>query len=62
MLIKDGIEEKRIHVIGLGYTSEFYISDKKEDGTLDEAVAPLNRTVKLIDMKSDIADRLLSNG
>ena len=61
LLIKDGIEEKRIHVIGLGYTSEFYISDKKEDGALDEAVAPLNRTVKLIDMKSDIADRLLSN-
>lgn len=61
LLMKEGINEERIHVIGLGYSSEFYISDRNEDGTLDESVAPSNRTVKLIDMSSSIAERLCTN-
>lgn len=58
-----GIEPARVQSAGVGYSfSEFYTFDQTPDGNLDEAVAPVNRSVKMVDLNSDTASRILSMG
>lgn len=54
-----GINKNRLTPVGVGYNSEFYIYDLTADGKLDENVAPVNRSVKLIDLNSSISRRIL---
>lgn len=62
LLINDfGIDKSRIQAVGVGYSfDEFYTYDQTPDGNLDDAIAPVNRSVKLVDLSSDTADRILS--
>lgn len=59
LLEEAGIAQGRITVVGLGYSSEFYIPDRNEDGSLNGEICPLNRTVRLMDLNSETAARLL---
>lgn len=60
LLTELGIDQARLTAVGLGYNSEFYTYDQTPDGNLDEEIAPLNRSVKLVDLNSDTAARILS--
>ena len=62
LLINDfGIDKTRVQAAGVGYSfDEFYTYDQTPDGNLDDAIAPVNRSVKLVDLNSDTADRILS--
>lgn len=62
LLINDlGIDKARLQAIGLGYSfDEFYTYDQTPDGGLDETIAPVNRSVKLVALNSDTASRILS--
>ena len=63
LLIDSGISGDRLIAVGVGYSfSDFYTYDQTENGELDESVAPMNRTVKIMDLHSDTANRVLSNG
>lgn len=56
-----GISKSRLKSVGVGYScSEFYTYDQTPDGKLDEKVAPLNRSVKMVDLNTDTAFRILS--
>ena len=48
LLTKQGISSDRIETLGVGFESKWYIDDHLPDGDLDETVAPLNRTVKVL--------------
>lgn len=48
LLTKQGILSDRIETLGVGYESKWYIDDHLPDGCLDENIAPLNRTVKVL--------------
>ena len=48
LLTKQGISSDRIETIGVGYESKWYIDDHLPDGGVDENIAPLNRTVKVL--------------
>lgn len=55
-----GIEPERVRSVGVGYNfPDFYTYDQTTDGNLDETVAPVNRTVKMVDLNSDTASRIL---
>ncbi len=56
-----GIDESRVHILGCGYSSLLYIPDRTSIGLLDESVAPLNRSVKLVDYRSDLALQILES-
>ena len=61
LLIESGIAEDRLCAAGVGYSfSDFYTYDQTENGDLDESIAPLNRTVKIMDLHSDTAERVLA--
>lgn len=62
LLIDDlGIDQPRVQPVGVGYSFEdFYTYDQTPDGDLDEAIAPVNRSVKLVDLNSNTAARILS--
>lgn len=60
LLAEQGIDPSRLTALGLGYDHEFYIWDQTPEGELDDAIAPLNRTVKLLPLDSDTAARLLA--
>ena len=62
LLINDfGIDKSRVQAAGVGYSfDDFYTYDQTPDGELDEAIAPSNRSVKLINLDSDTASRILS--
>ena len=60
LLISHGISPDRLTVLGLGYESEFYLWDQTPDGELDEALASVNRSVKLVDPTSEIGLRILA--
>ena len=60
LLGEAGIEANRVHTVGLGFENDFYIDDQKEDGTLDESVAPHNRSTKITSLDSSTAKRILS--
>lgn len=47
-LVKQGISSDRIETLGVGFESKWYIDDHLPDGTLDETIAPMNRTVKVL--------------
>ena len=53
-----GIEAGRVSILGCGYSSMLYIPDGNTDGKLDETVAPLNRSVKLLDLNSEMAESI----
>lgn len=56
-----GIDPSRIQSAGVGYSfAEFYTYDQTPEGELDQTIAPVNRSVKLLDLKSDTAARILS--
>lgn len=61
LLINDfGIDKSRVQATGVGYSfDDFYTYDQTPDGELDEAIAPSNRSVKLINLDSDTASRIL---
>ena len=62
LLISSGISGDRLIAVGVGYSfSDFYTYDQTENGELNESVAPMNRTVKIMDLHSDTANRVLSN-
>ena len=61
LLIESGIAGNRLSVAGVGYSfSDFYTYDQTEGGKLDETIAPLNRTVKIMDLHSDTAGKVLA--
>lgn len=62
LLIDDfGIDQSRVQAVGVGYSFEgFYTYDQTPDGNLDDAIAPVNRSVKLVDLNSNTAARILS--
>lgn len=62
LLTKDfGIDNSRVQAVGVGYSfDEFYTYDQTPDGNLDDEIAPTNRSVKLVDLNSDTAARILS--
>ena len=56
-----GIDQSRLKATGVGYSfDEFYTYDQTPDGNLDDNIAPLNRSVKLVDLNSDTAHRILN--
>ena len=57
-IIQQGIEEERIRTAGVGFESVFYVYDNKPDGSLDETIAPLNRTVKVLLADSATAKKI----
>lgn len=62
-LISDelGIAKGRMKAVGVGYSFEdFYTYDQTPDGKLDDNIAPVNRSVKLVDLNSNTASRILS--
>lgn len=60
MFVENGIEKDRIKTIGVGYSRpEFYIYDQTPEGELDENIAPLNRTVNMLNLDSEMAERVL---
>ncbi len=61
LLVGSGISENRLRATGVGYSfSDFYTYDQTPSGELDETIAPINRTVKIMDLHSDTADRVLA--
>lgn len=56
LISEPGISPERVSILGCGYSSMLYIPDRNSDGKLDETVAPLNRSVKLLDLRSETAD------
>ncbi|MCD8097712.1 MAG: OmpA family protein [Lachnospiraceae bacterium] len=62
LLVEMGVEKDRLYTLGCGYSSSLYVYDKAADGTsLDESVAPLNRTVKLVDYNSSVDCKMKLN-
>ena len=62
LLIKEfSIDKSRVQAVGVGYSfDEFYTYDQTPDGDLDDTIAPVNRSVKLVDLESSTAARILS--
>lgn len=58
LISEPGIDASRISILGCGYSSMLYIPDRNTDGKLDETVAPLNRSVKLLDLNSEMAESI----
>lgn len=58
LLSEAGISKKRLHPLGCGWSSCLYQHDRTADGELDESVAPLNRSVVLLDYHSEAAGRI----
>lgn len=55
------IDETRLKTIGVGYSfADFYTYDQTPEGELDEKIAPMNRSVKMVDLSSTIADQLIN--
>lgn len=61
LLVSEGVDRDRVHVVGCGYSSVLYIPDRLADGTLDGSVAPQNRSVKLVGCDSDAAAQILQS-
>ena len=62
LLCKNGIPEAQIKAIGVGYSfAGFYTYDQTEDGELDEEIAPMNRSVKIMDLHSQTAGEVLAS-
>ncbi len=61
LLIENGIAGDRLSITGVGFSfRDFYTYDQTESGELDESIAPLNRTVKIMDLHSDTAGKVLA--
>lgn len=59
LLISQGIDQSRLHCMGCGFSSELYLPDKDENGSLIESAAAQNRRVYLLDRNSEAAAKLL---
>ena len=56
-----GIDKSRLKAAGVGYSfDDFYTYDQTSDGKLDDEIAKVNRSVKLIDLKTESAAKILS--
>lgn len=59
LLVNRGVDATRIHILGCGYSNAvLHIPDKNADGSLNEN-ASLNRSVKLVDLNSQMAAQIL---
>lgn len=59
LLVSGGVDVARIQVLGCGYSNAMlHIPDQNADGSLNEN-APLNRSVKLVDLNSQMAAQIL---
>lgn len=55
LLVSDmGVDASQLVIVGLGYEHAFHIDDLNEDGTLNETVAPKNRSVIFVAADSEI--------
>jgi outer membrane protein OmpA-like peptidoglycan-associated protein len=61
LLVSSGVDPAQIQTLGCGWSSSLYVPDRASDGTLDETIAPQNRSVKLVDYDSDTAAQILSS-
>ena len=46
--------------LGRGYNHPYYIDDRNEDGTLNEQIASVNRSVIIFSLDSEVAEKLLN--
>lgn len=58
LLMETGIDGDRVHILGCGCESMLYIPDLNMDGSLNEEIAPLNRSVKMVDYNSEMAQQI----
>lgn len=61
LISEPGIDADRVSTLGCGYSSILYIPDRNTNGELDETVAPMNRSVKLLDLRSETAEQILQS-
>lgn len=61
LLVSEGVSPAKVHVVGCGYSSVLYIPDRLPGGALNEAVAPQNRSVKLVNYNSETATQILAS-
>ena len=61
LLCDAGIDPIRIHSLGCGWSSSLYIPDRDAQGELDEAIAPQNRMVQLVDFNSPAAAAIMDS-
>ena len=54
MVSEMNVNTEQLTTIGLGYKNDFHIDDIKADGSLDESVATLNRSVIFVFADSDV--------
>lgn len=61
LFVNAGIREDRLKVLGTGWMSPFYKNDQAKDSSLDETVAPGNRSTIWIDTESSLAKLVLNS-
>lgn len=61
LFLEAGVNEKQLTVIGTGWLSCFYQNDKKENGELDETIAPNNRTCIWINKSSELTKKIFND-
>lgn len=61
ILVSMGIDEERIHAIGMGYNHPYHINDIDANGLLIENIAKKNRSVIIINSELDDARYLIEN-
>lgn len=60
ILLDSGVDEKQIHILGLGYENIFSVKDTDEDGNEITEQSAKNRTVRIINFDSETATNLLN--
>ena len=60
LLVSEGVSPDQLQIIGTGFENPWYQDDSLPDGSMNEDVAPGNRSVVLVDASTPIAEALLS--
>lgn len=61
LMIEMGMDVQHIGAtLGRGYNHPYYIDDRNEDGTLNEQIASVNRSVIIFSLDSEVAEKLLN--
>lgn len=60
ILLDSGVDEKQVHILGLGYENIFSVKDTDEDGNEISEQSAKNRTVRIINFDSETATNLLN--
>ena len=61
LMIEMGMDAQHIGAtLGRGYNHPYYIDDRNEDGTLNEQIASVNRSVIIFSLDSEVAEKLLN--